>query len=172
MLVTFEKIASQINQDIFICPADYPYLYSKDDATKIYEYKTWSKKRKIDTLLHVDCNLYCNLGCDSTITERKEVKQSNIIIAYRIPGLYDTDNFKLEVLSEYLGGGMSSILFQKIRTRLGLAYTIRTEIELYEEGGVFMIYAGTDKKNTETVVAKILEEVDKLLKVFLNYDRF
>ena len=112
-----------------------------------------------------NCPRECNMIC---LDQRKEVKQSNIIIAYRIPGLYDTDNFKLEVLSEYLGGGMSSILFQKIRTRLGLAYTIRTETELYEEGGVFMIYAGTDKKNTETVVSKILEEVDKLQKVLLE----
>ena len=36
MLFTFEKIASQINQDIFICPADYPYLYSKIEDTKIF----------------------------------------------------------------------------------------------------------------------------------------
>ena len=54
--------------------------YTVDDAEKIYEYKTWSKKRKIDTLLQVDCNLYCNLGCDSTISERKEVKQKSKII--------------------------------------------------------------------------------------------
>ena len=49
---------------------------------------------------------------------------------------------------------MSSILFQKIRTRLGLAYAITCEIELYEEGGVFMIYAGTDSVNTKKVVIK------------------
>ena len=54
--------------------------YTVDDAEKIYEYKTWSKKRKIDTLLQVDCNLYCNLGCDSTMSERKEVKQKSKII--------------------------------------------------------------------------------------------
>ena len=36
MLFTFEKISSQINRDIFLCPADYPYLYSKIEDTKIF----------------------------------------------------------------------------------------------------------------------------------------
>ena len=36
MLFTFEKISSQIDRDIFLCPADYPYLYSKIEETKIF----------------------------------------------------------------------------------------------------------------------------------------
>ena len=36
MLFTFEKICSQIDRDIFLCPADYPYLYSKIEETKVF----------------------------------------------------------------------------------------------------------------------------------------
>ena len=36
MLFTFEKISSQIDRDIFLCPADYPYLYSKIEETKVF----------------------------------------------------------------------------------------------------------------------------------------
>ena len=36
MLFTYEKISSQLNDEIFLCPADYPYLYSAIDSTKIF----------------------------------------------------------------------------------------------------------------------------------------
>jgi hypothetical protein len=36
MLFAYEKISSQLNKEIFLCPADYPYLYSKADNTKIF----------------------------------------------------------------------------------------------------------------------------------------
>ena len=36
MIFTYERLASQINKDLILCPTDYPYLYAKDEATKIY----------------------------------------------------------------------------------------------------------------------------------------
>ncbi|HAI18190.1 MAG TPA: hypothetical protein DCM10_09305 [Xanthomarina gelatinilytica] len=57
---------------------DCPYTIL--DVDKIYNYSTWSTKRKVDALLHIDCIMYCNLGIDSTITERKEVKQKSKLI--------------------------------------------------------------------------------------------
>ena len=36
MLFTYEKISSQLNQELFLCPADYPYLYSSIDSSKIF----------------------------------------------------------------------------------------------------------------------------------------
>lgn len=121
--------------------------------------------RPIKIKLH-KCSSSCNAIC---IDQRKEVKQSNILIAYKIDGgLFNEDIHTLELIGQYLGGGMSSILFQKIRTRLGLAYTINCELELYEEAGVFMIYAGTEKANTQKVVVKILEEVEKICKEMIK----
>ena len=43
-------------------------------------FKSWSDKRKVDTLLHIDCAMYTNLGLDSTIKERNEVKQKSRVI--------------------------------------------------------------------------------------------
>jgi len=43
-------------------------------------YKTWSNKRKIDTLLEIDCSLYAHLGTDSTKAEKEEVKRKSIEI--------------------------------------------------------------------------------------------
>jgi len=44
---------------------------------KILGYKTWSEKRKIDTLLEYDCGLYTNLGLESTKKERTETKRKS-----------------------------------------------------------------------------------------------
>ena len=41
---------------------------------KIVGYKTWSDRRKIDTLLEMDCVMYTNLGIESTLEEKRNVK--------------------------------------------------------------------------------------------------
>ncbi len=51
------------------------FKYTISDVEKIVEYSTWSVKKKIDTLLHIDCIMYANLGIDSTKTERLETKR-------------------------------------------------------------------------------------------------
>ena len=51
--------------------------YNIEDIEKILGFTTWSDKKKIDTLLHIDCNMYANLGSDSLIKEKKETKQQS-----------------------------------------------------------------------------------------------
>lgn len=57
--------------------------YTLKDINKIVEFKTWTQKQKIDELLRLDANQYCNLGTDSTISERKAVKVNSIKL-YRL----------------------------------------------------------------------------------------
>ena len=52
---------------------------------KILGYKTWTDKKKIDSLLEYDCSMYTRLGLDSTKTERTEVKRKSKLI-YRAIG--------------------------------------------------------------------------------------
>ena len=47
--------------------------YSFEDMEKILEYSSWSDKRKVDALLHIDCVMYTNLGTDSTKSEKDSV---------------------------------------------------------------------------------------------------
>ena len=54
--------------------------YKFEDREKILEFKTWSHKQKIDELLRIDCNLYANLGSDSTKTDKETVKKKSRII--------------------------------------------------------------------------------------------
>ncbi len=62
---------------------------------KILNYKTYSIKRKIDALLEMDANIYCNLGVDSTKSERLEAKRQSKSIYRAIKRLDPQDGNKL-----------------------------------------------------------------------------
>mgnify|MGYP003625523387 FL=1 len=50
-------------------------VYTTKEIDKVLSYKTWSTQRKVDELLRNDCRMYCNLGSDSTVKEKTEVKK-------------------------------------------------------------------------------------------------
>jgi hypothetical protein len=54
--------------------------YTYKNIQEFMNYKTWSNKRKIDTLLEIDCSLYAHLGTDSTKAEKEEVKRKSVEI--------------------------------------------------------------------------------------------
>lgn len=51
--------------------------YTINEIEKITEFKSWSEKKKIDELLRIDCDLYTNLGIDSTKSERLDVRKNS-----------------------------------------------------------------------------------------------
>jgi predicted Zn-dependent peptidase len=66
------------------------------------------------------------------------------------------------VLNTILGGGMSSRLFQNIRERRGLAYTVFSNLDPYSDTGCLSIYAATAPKSTKQTIALILQEFKKI----------
>ena len=93
----------------------------------------------------------------------KEFKQAHFMLGVRAFGAKDERRFALEVLSEVLGGGMSSRLFKKVRDELGAAYYIYSNTDLFSDHGLFTVSAGVDNKKVDIVVKAILAEM-KLLK--------
>jgi predicted Zn-dependent peptidase len=89
------------------------------------------------------------------------------------PGISYGDQAKLPLLAlhSYLGGGMSSVLFQKIREDKGMAYTIYTFPDFYRDSGVFGAYLATDKKHLHEVIKTILREFGKLKRNRLPQDK-
>lgn len=57
--------------------------YTYEDIERIYNFKSWTDIKKIDTLLEIDCGLYANLGIDSTKEEKKQVWKKSVEI-YRV----------------------------------------------------------------------------------------
>ena len=72
-----------------------------------------------------------------------------------------TTGTRSRVLDTILGGGMSSRLFQEIREKRGLAYSVYSYRSLFADTGTFAVYAGTTPQNAETVI-DIVRERDRL----------
>ena len=70
--------------------------------------------------------------------------------------------FALAVLSNALGGSMSSRLFQKIREELGLAYSVYTYPMAYRDTGAICLYFGSGEKQAVRTLELALAELDKL----------
>jgi predicted Zn-dependent peptidase len=90
---------------------------------------------------------------------RRPTEQAHIVIGSEgLPRNHD-DRHALAVLDAVLGGGMSSRLFQEIRERRGLAYSVYSYRSLFADTGTYAIYAGTTPQNADTVIDLAMEEV-------------
>jgi predicted Zn-dependent peptidase len=66
------------------------------------------------------------------------------------------------VLNNILGGGMASRLFQNIREREGLAYSVFSDVQAYRDTGALVVYAGTAQETAEKTLQLILKEFERL----------
>ncbi len=99
------------------------------------------------------------------------ISQTHICIGF--PGLKYADKERTAALATatYLGGGMSSVLFNKIREERGLAYSVYTYHDSYRDTGIFGAYLATDGKQAAAAVSIIVEETEKLKKKKLSKER-
>jgi predicted Zn-dependent peptidase len=74
------------------------------------------------------------------------------------------DRHALTVLDTILGGGMSSRLFQEVREKRGLAYSVFSYRSMFADTGSFAIYAGTTPQNAETVMDIFRTEIDSVVR--------
>jgi predicted Zn-dependent peptidase len=94
--------------------------------------------------------------------EARELDQVHIVLGFPSVGYADPDYYPALLLSTLLGGGMSSRLFQEIREKRGLVYSIYSFSAPFIDGGLFGIYAGTGEKEAEELVPVTLEELRKV----------
>lgn len=94
--------------------------------------------------------------------EARDLEQLHLILGF--PGLAydDADYYALSMLSTLFGGGMSSRLFQEIRERRGLVYSIYTFASSYRDSGLLGIYAGTGGNEGEELVDAVCAEICRL----------
>ncbi len=94
---------------------------------------------------------------------RKDTEQAHICYGATCLSARHPDRFALTVLDTVLGGGMSSRLFQEIREKKGLVYSVYSFHALYQDTGQFTVYAGTRPSNAEQVVRLIQAEIARVL---------
>lgn len=88
----------------------------------------------------------------------KKSDQTHLILGFRAFSMRDKRRYALEVLSEVLGGGMSSRFFQTIREELGAAYYVGASADLLSDHGLFTMFAGADHGKIEQVIRTALRE--------------
>jgi len=96
------------------------------------------------------------------ISKYKDVEQLHLCFSSYGPAINDKDRFAYAIIDSMLGGGMSSKLFQEVREKRGLAYSVSSFELLYKKGGVFGVYAGISPENFKDASKYILFELDKL----------
>jgi predicted Zn-dependent peptidase len=92
----------------------------------------------------------------------KPSEQVNFCIGVRGFGQFDQERYALGVLDTVLGGSMGARLFQEIREKRGLAYSVGSYAAMHAEGGYFAAYGGTSPDTYEECVALVLAEFEKV----------
>jgi predicted Zn-dependent peptidase len=94
--------------------------------------------------------------------EARDLDQVHIVLGFPSVGYADPDFYPVMLLSTLLGGGMSSRLFQEVREKRGLVYSIYSFTSPYVDGGVFAIYAGTGESEAAELIPVTLGELQKV----------
>jgi len=102
----------------------------------------------------------CYAGGDRR--EQRDLEQLHLVLGFPGVVLGDPDYYAACVLSTAFGGGMSSRLFQEIREKRGLVYTIHSFVHGYRDGGLFGVYAGTGETEAAELLPAVCQEVLRL----------
>jgi predicted Zn-dependent peptidase len=94
--------------------------------------------------------------------EKRDIEQAHLSFSFASPSLNDPDRFVARLLSLILGEGMRSRLFQEIRERLGLAYSVESYVSTLQDTGAMGIYAGVAAERTKETIRAILGQLDKM----------
>ncbi len=166
--------------------------FSKDDLIK-RKNEVFSKDNVIllisgnfkeeELLKFIKDNFYLEFEYEGNLKTFKNYKPSRIekryynglnsYVTMGIP-IFGYQNFRMHLmlLSQMLGGGASSILFDEIRERNGLLYDIHTSLDFYNEVAVFSIAYNVEKKSYEKVILEIKRVLENLEDYLVNFDKF
>ncbi len=95
-------------------------------------------------------------------TISKDINQVNICISHQSEDYNSKNKIYMDILANIIGGSMSSRLFQEIREKNGLAYSVYTYNQYYLSGGMTSTYIGTNLENYEKAIEITLLEFKKL----------
>jgi predicted Zn-dependent peptidase len=100
-----------------------------------------------------------------SMRNKKSLEQVQLCIGVPSYSISHHNRYASFILNTLLGGGMSSRLFQKVREKQGLVYSIFSELNPYRDSGCLAVYAGTSKESAPKVVQSVLREFRDLKEV-------
>jgi predicted Zn-dependent peptidase len=94
--------------------------------------------------------------------EARDLEQVHVVLGFEGIPYRDDDFYPLSALSTLFGGGMSSRLFQEVREKRGLAYSIYSFLSCHMDTGLFGIYAGTGEDEVADLIPVVCAEIARL----------
>ncbi|BCS53750.1 pitrilysin family protein [Geobacter sp. SVR] len=101
---------------------------------------------------------------------QRDLEQTLICLGTRGLSQDHPDRFALFLLNTILGGGMSSRLFQEVREKKGLAYSVYSYVISHADTGSLVVHAGTEKEHCRETIAIALEEMGRLKREPVPHD--
>jgi predicted Zn-dependent peptidase len=162
-----ESLIKSINRDTLL-----DYMKVQYSASKIVVAAAGNVRH--DYLVDLAERAFCDLPRDNTTKtepskyqggdyrEIRDLEQVHVVMGLDGVSYKDPDYYPISVLSTLLGGGMSSRLFQEVREKRGLVYSIYSFASSFEDGGIFGIYAGTSRDEVRELLPIICSELQKL----------
>jgi predicted Zn-dependent peptidase len=93
----------------------------------------------------------------------KELEQAHVVLGFKGLDREDQDYYSAVILGTILGGGMSSRLFQEIREKRGLVYSVYSSHSSYHDDGQFEIYAGTGPEKLNELVPVMCDQIIRIM---------
>jgi predicted Zn-dependent peptidase len=94
--------------------------------------------------------------------EMRDLEQVHLLAGFGGVSYDDPDFYTTQVFSTLLGGGMSSRLFQEVREKRGLCYSVYSFSASYVDGGLFGVYAGTGEGDVAELVPAMCGEIERM----------
>lgn len=98
-----------------------------------------------------------------SIFQQKQTEQNHICLSLPGCSLDDERLYAMILLNNVIGGGMSSHLFQEIREKRGLAYSVYSYHSAHLDSGLFTLYIGTAPKQTEEVLSVSMDIIEEVI---------
>jgi predicted Zn-dependent peptidase len=98
----------------------------------------------------------------TVVRSKKELEQVHVCLGARAYPQAHPDRYACYVLNTVLGGSMSSRLFQNVREKRGLVYSISSGLTSYSDAGLLSVYAGTSLGSAREVIRLTVEEIRRL----------
>lgn len=101
----------------------------------------------------------------------KKSSQTHLCLGFPGVRFDDPNRYSLLAIHTYLGGGMSSVLFQKIREEKGIAYSVYTFPDFYKDNGLIGVYMAADRRRLKAALEIIFRELRRLKKERISEER-
>ncbi len=110
----------------------------------------------------------------NVVVKKRDLKQVNVSLAIPTVAKLEPQNYPLAIMSTILGGGMSSLLFEEIREKLGLVYSISSSNQSNKLGGYFTIdFSTSPNKLFDALegIKRVLSEVPTKVSSYMDYGK-